>query len=234
MKKATIGLTVCLILILSGSVNAFTLSNIKGGWGNLRGEAGFEDYVDFYRNDSEVLWGRGLDYHNRRSGLRFMGASSQIFEEDIVFNMGTLIHFNRKIATGTEVSAADLEVTLEFANDPATTFSFDIAFQIEETPNTIPGLSDDHITFEYEPINNRIFAIDEKTYTFSVLGFMNSDGDYINQFDSAESQSNRAYLYGQISSYDGGQQAAVPEPATYLLLASGLIALTAFKKRRYI
>lgn len=234
MKKATIGFTIIFIFIIVGGANALTLSKVNGAWSNINGDINLNQFLQFKNDHSEVRWGRGYPHPNEQSGLSFIGSSPHMVQADNAFLLGSITHFNQAILLGTGASTADLSVSLEFDNEPVLSYSFDIAFEIDETPNTIPELSDDHISFSYDNHYNQSFFIDSNEYTFSVLGFMNSDGDYINQFDSAESNNNRAYLYGQISSYDGGQQAAVPEPATYLLLASGLIALTALKKRRYI
>jgi hypothetical protein len=104
-----------------------------------------------------------------------------------------------------------------------------IHFNHNETPNDdVPGGVPDVVTIS-SPFMNTPFNYLGTDYIFSLLGFSQDGGNTIvTQFSTQEGQENIADLYGAIS-----VAPPIPEPATMLLLGSGLIGLAGFARRRF-
>jgi hypothetical protein len=143
------------------------------------------------------------------------------------FSLGTFDHLNFVIPLGTAITGVDLDFSMTI--DALTPTQGLIHFNHNETPNDdVPGGVPDVVTIS-SPFMNTPFNYLGTDYIFSLLGFSQDGGNTIvTQFSTQEGQENIADLYGAIS-----VAPPIPEPATMLLLGSGLIGLAGFARRRF-
>jgi hypothetical protein len=216
-----------LIFFTIGTANALTLQNVEGEWHNVVGgtNVSFNPAVQ-PANNVEVLWGTGVPNPDVQSGLGFIGSAPPSFNIDPgdIFQVGELQHFNNVISTGTAADSADLTIGLDFLSGSG---SFTFTFLIDETPNGPgPPASDDIITFP-SSIPSETIDLGGTTYTLKLLGFGSAPDDLLPDFISPEGGTNSAMLWAQIA------PPGVPEPATLILVGSGLIGLAGLGRKKF-
>ena len=149
--------------------------------------------------------------------MRFDGSEEQSFDEDDIFYLGMLTHFNWPVNNNTAAKSAELQITLDFSkpNIPDQTFTYN--FDIDETSNSAGSCPDfqqslepcdDKITFP-ESYATEVIVINHVKYTLVIKGFVDAfpQGDLLNAFITEEKKNSTAYLVGQLSS------TLVPVPA---------------------
>ena len=152
--------------------------------------------------DNYPTWGHWeyfCDDSGQHSGYTFEGPSgSQTFDPGDTFLLGTFTHHNWPITDAP--TQLELEVVLVFT-DPACTETFTFTFDHNETPNTGGGCCDDIVSFPTS-YGNRSFQIDDVLYTLEIVGFIDNypNGTLVQEFHTAESADNVAYLVGRLSS----------------------------------
>jgi hypothetical protein len=185
--------------------SAFTLSSSSGIW---TGTTGGGDTVTGI-GTNEVRWGisAGTSVENK-SGLRFDGVGSTNFDIDEIFAVGTLTHFNNPIPLGTDASAANLQVTLDFST-PTLDEAFNFSFGVDETPNPAP----DVITFP-SALPSESFSFEGQDYTLELIGFGDRSTNLDDEFISPENGSNTTQLFAQITEVEVSPPSTPPSTPT--------------------
>jgi hypothetical protein len=209
---------------LAPPAHAIDLDTVTCNWQNAVGGTNIS-FPGSGTPSCEVRWGD--DAGSGQSGLGFDGLAPQLgLALNTPFEIGSLLHFNAPILFGTSSTSADLRINLDLSQG-AESFnpSFTFTFAINETLNTGPGCCDDVITFPAAfPSEN--FTIGGELFTLQLLGFGGSPNTLSPNFISPEGLTNEAQLWARIV-----QVKQVAEPASWLLLATGLLAL-AMRRRR--
>ena len=216
-----------LIFFTSGMAGAYTLQDVEGAWSNAVGGTNVNlDPLVQPADDVSILWGVGIPDPDVQSGLGFVGSApppATIFA-DTPFTVGTLSHFNNVVDIGTASEAVDLTIDLDFLLGDE---SFTFTFLIDETLNTGPGCCDDIITFP-ESITSKTIDLGGDILTLKLLGFGGSAITLMDEFVSPEGGTNSTLLWAELTT------PGVPEPATLLLLGSGLIGLAGYGRKKFL
>lgn len=229
-------------LLLATDVQAvtFTIGSIDGSWSNFVGP-GVGTIVNgvssSYGNghEDQVRWGTPFTSSDGMSGLGFAGNSNGlVVSSGVAFEVGRLRHYNETIVVGTELTSADLSITLSFSTPGGVSFTPTFSLGINETLNAGDGHG--HCPFGGTPPCRDIISfpgsfstqISGVNYSFTLFGFRESlGGPNLSELVTDEGEKNKAFLYGVFTA----TETPVPEPGTLLLLGSGL-GLLKLRKRR--
>ena len=213
---------VFLVLFMSTSqVNAVTFS------GNTAG---------LFGNDSTLLeWGVGF---GGSSSLLYESADTFSEDDGIPFKIATLTYNNTEITPDSDFAATFLEPTLHATVIIGSGISsgetsvilggasiVDADLTIIETDNNSSNPSDTvSLLLSDEDIS--VFSLNGADYTFKLLGFKNSSGDFDNFFIQPENSNSPVDLYAEIT--------AVPIPSAVWLFITAFTGLLALNNRRAV
>ncbi len=220
-------------------------SNIKATWFDVQGGANVNTSGNG-TGDASVSWGIGAN----QSGYRFQAIGiptlivDPITDLSAITNIGQFTHFNFPIDSGTSITGVKLQFSTDVLvnGDPFGTVNFIYAFDHEETPNAdnpcayggansqgvnINGCAD-RVAVNFNQ-SSGFFSIGQVDYALDVRGFL-VGGNPASSFLTVESQTNTAFLRGQVVLRENA--GAVPEPASWAMMILGFGLVGAAKRKR--
>jgi hypothetical protein len=209
---------------------AITINNVTGVWSSVTGGNNVSG-----KGTSLISWG---DTKGLRSAYQFIGNAPPSFSanEGQVFNIGTFTHYNYPIPVATGINGARLSLNLSLTIGSTTidNIALNYDFHHNETLNARPcttgsvSICDDIVTLLNNSPLSTVLVFDGVAYDIKILGFQVGQ-DTISQLYTKENYTNNAVLRAVIT------PVPIPEPTTYMILGSFLVALTMtrlMKKRK--
>jgi hypothetical protein len=178
---------------------------------------------------STFTWGTPFGTINP-SSLSFTGTAFSGFYET-EFSFGTLDYYNGTIAGGSGADAVDLVATLAFTTPSGVTQNFTFTFQLINTPNTSdPEESADYVYLDQLFDPSASFTVGGVTYYLQFTRFAVASGGgftTVHSFHVFEDDDATAQIFGKLTATP-----QTPIPGTALLLGSGLLGLTGWRRFR--
>lgn len=171
-------------------------------------------------------WGLGVN--SPPSSLTFAGTSVSSVVADQSFSLGTLSYVNGVILAGTEARSVDLRTTVNFSGTSQTfDYTFDLANQLVNTPNTANSLKSADFVFLSNSIPTSAFSIDGVDYTLQLALGSVTEGEFkaVDHFFVMEGGTASAELVGRVT--------VVPEPSTILGGLAAAALMGAFLLRNF-
>jgi len=235
-QMRVLSLLVAGFLISSSAAYAgpLTLSNFTGGWdaGSVDADAGAAPTVDVTNQGGSsvdtIEWGTGVDNSGLQSGYTFDlvdGSFDPIMDDPFV--LGDFTHINNTITAATAgFTGVDYDLAFNTNGAPPNVDNT-LSFTHLETLNAGPcpeGVvpCPDIVTVTVVDLTTMFITVGTDVYLFEILGFSEDGVTFTDKFVSAEGGTNSAQLWARVSLSEN-EVPEVPEPASLILLGSGLV-----------
>ena len=195
------------LLLNAYQVNAITFT------GNTAG---------LFGNDTALLqWGLGFD---GPSSLLYEGVGEFSADVGVPFKVATLTYNNTEITPESDFSKTFSDMTLHSTVITETGASIlDAGLTIIETDNN-SNISSDTVSLLFSDEDASFFSFNGEDFTFKLLGFENSSGDFDKFFIQPENSNSPIGLYAEIT--------AVPVPSAIWLFLTAFTGLLTLNSRR--
>ncbi|WP_148254906.1 retention module-containing protein [Aidingimonas lacisalsi] len=187
-------------------VNALEVGGLTAGWANVSGGSGVNIDNQPAGQDDVVSWdGTGstsnytFDDNDDLTGTQSVSVNS-------MFELGEFTHNNFSISSDSGIHSVDLNLSLDIViNGYEATIDHTINFDHYETPNSGSDPRD-IVTINNAsaivPIEITTDSGETETYNFQIVGFLDQNGDEVDQVRTEEGASNSFKLMGQLVSSD--------------------------------
>lgn len=237
VRTMILGAVACVGIAATAGAAPLQISAVTGDWASVL-PVGTATVANGAGTDT-VRWGTPFGQPNQ-SGYDFTPTASTTTPTlGVAFALGQFIHHNNPVTGDTPT---DLSYDFSFGIPSATpaTIAGTILFNHNETTNSLPCTDSpasvipcDDVVKITTPLVNQAFTFEGISYVFNLLGFSTDGTTYLSSptFFSPEGQDNMTTLYGIVTT-DALPPPETPEPASFVLLGTGLLAAASRMRRK--
>ncbi|NAW32842.1 DUF5801 repeats-in-toxin domain-containing protein, partial [Halomonas alimentaria] len=187
-------------------VNALEVGGLTAGWSNVSGGSGVNIDNQPAGQDDVVSWDGTSSTSNYTFDDNDDLTGTQSVSVNSMFELGEFTHNNFPISSGSGIDSVDLNLSLDVTiNGYNATIDHTINFDHNETPNSGSDPRD-IVTINNAsaivPIEITTESGEVETYNFQIIGFVDQNGDVVDQVFTDEGASNSFKLMGQLVSSD--------------------------------